>query len=194
MKPLRARSVHLKNATPDTRESLKFGHAIQARKAGFPAPRTARLFPLHKSDRPLLQAPLFGFCFISETGRGSRARTCDLRFWRPPLYQLSYTPIADAFISQSLGGFKAFAPPSRGNEKGDRSRPSRNRPMPGYSTIEATIPAPTVRPPSRMAKRSFSSMAIGTISSTSTVTLSPGITISVPSGSVTMPVTSVVRK
>ncbi|MGO7035404.1 elongation factor Tu, partial [Rhizobium ruizarguesonis] len=33
--------------------------------------------------------------------------------------------------------------------------------------------------------------AIGTISSTDTVTLSPGITISVPSGSVTMPVTSV---
>src|SRR5690606_23645429 len=34
-----------------------------------------------------------------------------------------------------------------------------------YSTIEATMPAPTVRPPSRMAKRSFSSIAIGTISS-----------------------------
>jgi hypothetical protein len=63
-----------------------------------------------------------------------------------------------------------------------------------YSTIEATMPAPTVRPPSRIAKRSFSSIAIGTISSTSTVTLSPGITISVPSGSDTMPVTSVVRK
>ncbi len=63
-----------------------------------------------------------------------------------------------------------------------------------YSTMLATMPAPTVRPPSRMAKRSFSSMAIGTISSTSTVMLSPGITISVPSGSVTMPVTSVVRK
>ncbi len=63
-----------------------------------------------------------------------------------------------------------------------------------YSTMLATMPAPTVRPPSRMAKRSFSSMAIGTISSTSTVTLSPGITISVPAGSDTMPVTSVVRK
>ena len=58
----------------------------------------------------------------------------------------------------------------------------------------ATTPAPTVRPPSRMAKRSFSSMAIGVISSTVIVTLSPGITISVPSGSLTMPVTSVVRK
>src|SRR4051812_37539205 len=27
------------------------------------------------------------------TGRGGRARTCDNRFWRPVLYQLSYTPI-----------------------------------------------------------------------------------------------------
>jgi hypothetical protein len=70
----------------------------------------------------------------------------------------------------------------------------RARHISNYSTIEATMPAPTVRPPSRIAKRSFSSMAIGTISSTSTVTLSPGITISVPSGSDTMPVTSVVRK
>ena len=28
------------------------------------------------------------------SGRGSRARTRDLRFWRPSLYQLSYTPMA----------------------------------------------------------------------------------------------------
>jgi hypothetical protein len=28
-----------------------------------------------------------------ENGRGRGARTPDLRFWRPPLYQLSYTPI-----------------------------------------------------------------------------------------------------
>jgi hypothetical protein len=26
-------------------------------------------------------------------GRGGRARTCDNRFWRPVLYQLSYTPV-----------------------------------------------------------------------------------------------------
>ena len=41
-------------------------------------------------------------------------------------------------------------------------------------------PAPTVRPPSRMAKRSSFSMAIGVISSTSIAMLSPGITISTP--------------
>ena len=65
---------------------------------------------------------------------------------------------------------------------------------PSYSMIWATTPAPTVRPPSRMAKRSFSSIAMGTISSTVIEMLSPGITISVPSGRCTTPVTSVVRK
>ena len=45
--------------------------------------------------------------------------------------------------------------------------------------ILATTPAPTVRPPSRIAKRSPSSIAIGAISATFIFTLSPGITISV---------------
>src|SRR5690606_7061186 len=63
-----------------------------------------------------------------------------------------------------------------------------------YSMIFATTPAPTVRPPSRIAKRRPSSMAIGAISDTVSFTLSPGITISTPSGSSHEPVTSVVRK
>ena len=63
-----------------------------------------------------------------------------------------------------------------------------------YFAILATTPAPTVRPPSRIAKRRPSSIAIGVISSTSMETLSPGMHISVPSGSVMTPVTSVVRK
>ncbi len=75
-----------------------------------------------------------------------------------------------------------------------RWAPTLTAPRLDYSMMLATTPAPTVRPPSRMAKRSFSSIAIGTISVTSIDTLSPGITISVPSGSVTTPVTSVVRK
>src|SRR5207237_6481323 len=54
---------------------------------------------------------------------------------------------------------------------------------PRYLLILATTPAPTVRPPSRMAKRSPSSIAIGAINSISIEMLSPGITISVPSGS-----------
>src|SRR5436190_20263288 len=63
-----------------------------------------------------------------------------------------------------------------------------------YLKILVTTPAPTVRPPSRIAKRRPSSIAMGVMSSTFTCTLSPGMTISVPSGSVQTPVTSVVRK
>src|SRR5271155_3713125 len=63
-----------------------------------------------------------------------------------------------------------------------------------YAITLATTPAPTVLPPSRMAKRKPCSIAIGAISSTTILMLSPGITISVPSGSSTAPVTSVVRK
>jgi len=65
---------------------------------------------------------------------------------------------------------------------------------PSYSMILATTPAPTVRPPSRMAKRRPSSMAIGAISLTVIDTLSPGMTISLSLGSSIAPVTSVVRK
>src|SRR5439155_17022087 len=63
-----------------------------------------------------------------------------------------------------------------------------------YFKIFVTTPAPTVRPPSRMANRSCSSIAIGVISSIVIFVLSPGITISTPAGNSTEPVTSVVRK
>ena len=63
-----------------------------------------------------------------------------------------------------------------------------------YFAILATTPAPTVRPPSRIAKRWPSSMAIGVISFTSMVMLSPGMHISVPSGSSMSPLRLVVRK
>ena len=66
--------------------------------------------------------------------------------------------------------------------------------LPFYSIISLTTPAPTVRPPSRMANRSSFSIAMGVISSAVIVTLSPGITISTFSGSVNIPVTSVVLK
>ncbi len=63
-----------------------------------------------------------------------------------------------------------------------------------YSRILVTTPEPTVRPPSRIAKRRPSSHAIGVIKVISMSMLSPGITISTPSGSLMLPVTSVVRK
>ena len=63
-----------------------------------------------------------------------------------------------------------------------------------YSLMAVTTPEPTVRPPSRIAKRNPSSIAMGVISSISITMLSPGITISTPSGRWATPVTSVVRK
>src|SRR5687767_10709949 len=62
-----------------------------------------------------------------------------------------------------------------------------------YAMISVIVPAPTVRPPSRMAKREPFSIATGVISSPVMSVLSPGITISTPSGRWSEPVTSVVR-
>ena len=63
-----------------------------------------------------------------------------------------------------------------------------------YSTISETDPAPTVRPPSRIENLVPFSSATGAIRSTVMSTLSPGITISTPSGNSITPVTSVVLK
>jgi len=64
----------------------------------------------------------------------------------------------------------------------------------GYFIIFVTTPAPTVLPPSLIAKFNFSFIAIGVISLTVNLASSPGIIISVPEGKVTSPVTSVVLK
>src|SRR6266699_2258679 len=56
------------------------------------------------------------------------------------------------------------------------------------------VATPAVRPPSRIAKRRPSSIAIGVINSIAILVLSPGITISTPAGNSTVPVTSVVRR
>src|SRR5712692_1131801 len=67
-------------------------------------------------------------------------------------------------------------------------------PLPSsYLTTSVATPAPTVLPPSRMANRSPGSMAMGSPRVISITTLSPGMHISTPSGSLTSPVTSVVR-
>ena len=63
-----------------------------------------------------------------------------------------------------------------------------------YLIILVTTPAPTVLPPSLIAKFKLSFIAIGVINFTVNFPSSPGITISVPEGSVTSPVTSVVLK
>jgi len=93
---------------------------------------------------------------------------------------LSYWPFAHTNTRRTWGGSTrpaAHGPPSD-----------------SHSMILATTPAPTVRPPSRIAKRSPSSIAIGAMRVTSIDRLSPGITISTPAGNSQAPVTSVVRK
>jgi hypothetical protein len=77
-------------------------------------------------------------------------------------------------------------PPQDGSEPSPGSR--------AHFKILVTRPAPTVRPPSRIANRSPSSIAIGWINVTTISVLSPGMHISVPSGNSIEPVTSVVRK
>src|SRR6187399_902443 len=88
--------------------------------------------------------------------------------------------------------------PGKGRPPVNSGRANPEGPCPArrlyYFVILLTTPEPTVRPPSRIAKRRPSSIAIGAINLTPIVTLSPGMTISVPSGRITSPVTSVVRK
>src|SRR5262249_47603825 len=104
----------------------------------------------------------------------SRMRIFCPAIWLP--YRLPLRCLRLTFPGTSRGGGPSGPPPTC------------------YLTIFVTRPAPTVRPPSRIAKRRPSSMAIGWISSTFISVLSPGITISVPSGRLTTPVTSGVRK
>jgi hypothetical protein len=112
-----------------------------------------------------------------------------------PECEVGVAPAASIFLPL---GFKPWGPASssapRFHALTNQGRFPREAALYTHLMIDATTPAPTVRPPSRMAKRRPWSMAIGAISLTVSCTLSPGITISVPSGSSTVPVTSVVRK
>ena len=152
-------------------------------------PEEIQLPPILKCSRNCMKV-----CGKSGVGWGGTAggtRTPNTRFWRPMLYQLNYCRF------EANWGHSVFSEVPR-DSLGPARRSGRERePVlleDDYLRISPTRPAPTVRPPSRMAKRMVGSMAIGVISSTSRFTLSPGITISTPSGSLMLPVTSVVRK
>src|SRR5690349_19245095 len=75
----------------------------------------------------------------------------------------------------------------------ERFQPNPDLGHAAHSITFVTTPAPTVRPPSRIAKRICSSRPTGVMRSMVMVMLSPGMTILVPSGSWQVPVTSVVR-
>jgi hypothetical protein len=151
---------------------------------------------------------------VLERGRGGGTRTHDLRIWNPLLYQLSYTPkflgfrclfrlpvdrvfLAACAVFFELESVFSFSNASCGAVitcpalgAGERDG---NPTGATHSKILVTTPAPTVLPPSRMAKRICSSRATGVWRATVIWMLSPGITILTPSGSSTEPVTSVVR-
>ena len=91
-----------------------------------------------------------------------------------------------------LAGAEGIEPPTSGF--GDRRSTSWATLLVAYLIILVTTPAPTVLPPSLIAKFNFSFIAIGVINLTLNLASSPGITISVPEGRVTSPVTSVVLK
>ena len=132
---------------------------------------------------------------ISGRVLASTAQTC-----RKPGYWTPISLCARGFVAQNglapsctrlgMSAAKASRP--------DTKKPTKSGLFQGFSLrqsrILATTPAPTVRPPSRIAKRRPSSIAIGAINSATKLMLSPGITISTPSGNSTAPVTSVVRK
>src|ERR1019366_8707032 len=104
---------------------------------------------------------------------------------------VGFQPDANSFFSSHC--FSLFTPPGSPRRK-DLAASYKPRIYFHYATISAIVPAPTVWPPSRIANRNPFSIATGVISSITRLTLSPGITISVPAGNSATPVTSVVRK
>ena len=95
-------------------------------------------------------------------------------------------------IFSILAGAEGIEPPTSGF--GDRRSTNWTTLLVAYLIILVTTPAPTVLPPSLIAKFNFSFIAIGVINLTLNLESSPGIIISVPEGRVTSPVTSVVLK
>ncbi len=105
----------------------------------------------------------------------------------------SWINFSGFFIIYFLAGAEGIEPPTSGF--GDRRSTNwATLLLVAYLIILVTTPAPTVLPPSRIAKFNFSLIAIGVINLTLNFASSPGITISVPDGSSTSPVTSVVLK
>ena len=137
--------------------------------------------------------------FVTATPRHERW----LEYGRLAALPLAILPIPpDSPLASSPTGRARLESPARGDsfwlvviQKAPRATGRLCKPLSfNYSMMLWTTPEATVRPPSRIAKRRPSSMAIGVIRVISISMLSPGITISTPSGSLMVPVTSVVLK
>ena len=75
--------------TPDATCRASFAHHPQS--------------PENYSHRKAIKKPRFLGVFGIINGRGRRIRTLGTRFWRPLLYQLSYTPMWWAFGDSNPG-------------------------------------------------------------------------------------------
>jgi hypothetical protein len=174
------------------------------------APQRVRGFEFMPGDRRVVRAAVFslestGQWLGSWTPWHSFVRLPDGVAYRLParariLIDINYRGASEATVDRSTLGLFFDVPRSESSPEPRTSspesrgpRPEPRVPSPDYSNISVIVPAPTVRPPSRIANRLPFSIATGVISSPVIVVLSPGITISTPSGSFNTPVTSVVR-
>ncbi len=108
----------------------------------------------------------------AKNGRGRGARTPDLRFWRPPLYQLSYTPTCLPYPKRNARHRQGMASLRRGDGlgKGEKCIFYNNsavawgeRPTPVGACPSSGLPAPfcpqagrrrhAVRPPGSLTPR-----------------------------------------
>lgn len=123
-------------------------------------------------------------------------RTASL-FYDAVVAQLGFSALQpDIFTGHFYSRLLCILLTIRQEEPVTRIKPG-NRPLHeslDYSITLVTTPEPTVRPPSRIAKRLPSVIATVLPSSTSILTLSPGIHISTSPRRLIAPVTSVVRK
>ena len=135
-----------------------------------------------------------GIMFCADKRKASHGLLPRCVFTAPPLanFLLLYGSLKLAHVQP----FRLLRAPRKTSD--NKKSPSEERDFCSvkinYLIILETTPEPTVWPPSRIAKRRPSSIAMGVINVTLMWVWSPGITISTPSSSSMVPVTSVVRK
>ena len=76
-----------------TLDFVQTHNAVYGDELRFFIPKCAMSVPRRQNFNMLINKPRHNaLILLRNIGRGDRIRTCDPRFWRPMLYQLSYTP------------------------------------------------------------------------------------------------------
>ncbi len=92
--------------------------------------------PIFKCRRPRIS-----ICHLAN-GTGSRARTYDLRFWRPPLYQLSYARTRALLFHKANENSSALLRRSDQRERPPKREPRCPRANGKFEGASATISRP----------------------------------------------------